>query len=143
MSPDNCCAGCCGHYRDRNTGSNAESAVENWIRTCKSDLAACIGWRQTDAVHQLLKRGINVEILGVVFARHDDPPVGSAEMPARCHPSCPLMRGLYQHCLIENSLKLVEHDAGCDARAFTVPTFDGELHGRSFQIGRKNSRSSR
>ena len=81
MSPDNCCAGCCHHYRDRNTGPNAEPAVEDWIRTCESDLAACIRWRQTDAVHQLLKRGINVEILGAVFPRHDDPPVGSAECP--------------------------------------------------------------
>ena len=43
-------------------------------------------------------------------------------MPALCHPPCPLTRGLYQRCLMENSLKLVEHDAGCDARAFTVPT---------------------
>src|SRR5215831_12787105 len=101
MSPDNCCTGCCGHYRDRNTGSNAEPAVEDWIRTSERDLAACIRWRQTDAVHELPKRGINVEFVRAVFAHHDAPPTGSAEMPARCHPPCPLPRGSYQRGLME------------------------------------------
>src|SRR5262245_64341208 len=99
MSPDNCCAGCCHHYRDRNTGSNAESAVEDWIRPCESDLAACIRWRQTDAVHQLLKRGINVEFLRAAFVHlfvyHVDPPYGFAEITDRCYTSCTFDRELY------------------------------------------------
>jgi hypothetical protein len=63
MSPDNCCAGCCSHYGDRNTGSNAKPAIEDWIRTNEGDLAACLRRRQTDAVHELIKFCLNDELI--------------------------------------------------------------------------------
>src|ERR1700732_1791752 len=54
-SPDNCCPGCCGHDRDRNTGPNAEPALKYWIGANEGDLAAGILGRQTNPIHELVK----------------------------------------------------------------------------------------
>src|SRR5262249_34039746 len=64
QSPDNCCAGCCGHNRDRDTGPNAEPAVEDWIGANERDLAARILRRQTNLVHELVKCCRNVQLVG-------------------------------------------------------------------------------